>query len=216
MFYGAREKQLIFYYICSMDLKNLFSSITRSLSGGKLNLNNLAGKVESKLQSKAKTFTFQALPADLAALKALPEAALTDPYATAALSLLALGQFQDNKAASVEMLDFLKGPDKCSPSELQLISDRFMDGKFYKVRSFFEGATPANNYTPSQPYTVKVSSTPYSFDNENWATLYLHSGGSDSPRPVKLRKKPSTGQWFLVEIQYLGDIRTPVAEDKWA
>ena len=77
-----------------MDLKNLFSSITRSLSGGKINLGNLAGKVESKLQSKTKTFTFQALPASLADLKALPEASLSDPYATAALSLLALNPRQ--------------------------------------------------------------------------------------------------------------------------
>ena len=196
--------------------KNIFSSITRNLGGGKLNIGSLVNKAESKLQSKTHTFTFQALPTNLAGLQALPEASLTDPFATAALSLLALVPFQDNRAASIEMLNFLKGPDNCSPAELQQISDRFMDGKFYKVRSFFEGATPANGYTPSQPYRVKVSSTPYSFDNENWATLYLHSGGSDSPRPVKLRKKPSTGQWFVVEIQYLGDIRTPVAEDKWA
>ena len=114
------------------------------------------------------------------------------------------------------MLAFLKGPDNCSPAELQHISDRFMDGKFYKVRSYFEGATPANNYTPAVPYRVKVSSTPYSFENEGWATLYLHSGGADNPRPVKLRKKPSTGQWFIVEIQYLSAVRPPVAEDKWA
>lgn len=66
------------------------------------------------------------------------------------------------------------------------------------------------------PYRVRVSSTPYSFDNENWATLYVHSAGSDSPRPIRLRKKPSTGQWFLVEIQFLSDIRTPAAQDKWA
>ena len=197
-------------------LKNLFSSLTRSLGGGKLNLGNLAGKAASKLQSKTSTFTFQALPANLSELQALPEAALTDPYATAALSLLALTRFQDSREDSIQMLNFLKGPDNCSPAELQQISDRFMDGKFYKVNSFFEGATPANNYTPAKPFRVKVSSTPYSFDNEGWATLYLHSDGSDSPRPVKLRKKPSTGLWFMVEIQYLGDVRTPVAQDKWA
>ncbi|MBO6168359.1 MAG: hypothetical protein J6O51_00130 [Bacteroidales bacterium] len=197
-------------------LKNLFSSLTRSLGGGKLNLGNLAGKAASKLQSKTSTFTFQALPANLSELQALPEAALTDPYATAALSLLALTRFQDSREDSIQMLNFLKGPDNCSPAELQQISDRFMDGKFYKVNSFFEGATPANNYTPAKPFRVKVSSTPHSFDNEGWATLYLHSGGSDSPRPVKLRKKPSTGQWFMVEIQYLGDVKTPVAQDKWA
>ena len=83
------------------------------------------------------------------------------------------------------------------------------------MRSFFEGATPDNDYTPVRPWRVKVSSNPYSFENEGWAVLYLHSGGADNPRPVRLRKKPSTGQWFVVEIQYLGDIRVPASQDKW-
>ena len=187
------------------------------LSGlGRLFKNKVNEKVTKAVSGKSKTYSFESLPKNVEELKALPEAALTDVYAVAALSLLALTRFEADKDASIQMLNFLKGPDPLTPMGLQQISDRFMDGKFYKVNSFFEGATPANNYTPSQPYKVKVSSTPYSFDNENWAVLYLHSGGSDNPRPVKLRKKPSTGQWFLVEIQYLGDIRTPTAADKWA
>lgn len=165
---------------------------------------------------KSKSFSFQAIPRTLAEMQALPEAALTDVYATAALVVLALSRYESDKYAGIEMLNFLKGPDNMSNAELQHINDRLMDGKSYKLRAFFEGATPANNYTPSVPYTVKVSSTPYSFDNENWAALYVHSAGSDSPRPMRLRKKPSTGQWFLVEIQHLGDVRTPVAADKWA
>ncbi|MBO6247852.1 MAG: hypothetical protein J6N54_03460 [Bacteroidales bacterium] len=172
--------------------------------------------VSKAVSGKSKTYTFESLPQTVDELKALPEAALTDVYAVAALSLLALTRFETDKEESIKMLNFLKGPDQLTPMALQQISDRFMDGKFYKVNSFFEGATPANNYTPSTPYKIKVSSTPYSFDNENWAVLYLHSGGADNPRPVKLRKKPSTGQWFIVEIQYLSDVRTPVAADKWA
>ena len=172
--------------------------------------------VSKAVSGKSKTYTFESLPQTVDDLKALPEAALTDVYAVAALSLLALTRFETDREESIKMLNFLKGPDPMSPMATQHIADRFMDGKFYIVNSFFEGATPANNYTPSKPYKVKVSSTPYSFDNENWAVLYLHSGGADSPRPVKLRKKPSTGQWFLVEIQYLADIRPPVANDKWA
>ena len=183
---------------------------------GRLFKNKVSQTVSKAVSSKSKTYSFEALPQTVDELKALPEAALTDVYAVAALSLLALTKFEADRNASIAMLNFLKGPDPLTPMAIQQISDRFMDGKFYKVNSFFEGATPANNYTPSQPYKVKVSSTPYSFDTENWAVLYLHSGGSDSPRPVKLRKKPSTGQWFLVEIQYLGDVRTPVATDKWA
>ena len=183
---------------------------------GRLFKNKVSQTVSKAVSSKSKTYSFEALPQTVDELKALPEAALTDVYAVAALSLLALTRFEADRDASIAMLNFLKGPDPMTPMAIQQISDRFMDGKFYKVNSFFEGATPANNYTPSQPYKVKVSSTPYSFETENWAVLYLHSGGSDSPRPVKLRKKPSTGQWFLVEIQYLGDIRTPPTADKWA
>jgi hypothetical protein len=183
---------------------------------GRLFKNKVSQTVSKAVSSKSKTYTFEALPQTVDELKALPEAAMTDVYAVAALSLLALTRFEADRNASIAMLNFLKGPDPMTPMAIQQISDRFMDGKFYKVNSFFEGATPANNYTPSQPYRIKVSSTPYSFDTENWAVLYLHSGGSDSPRPVKLRKKPSTGQWFLVEIQYLGDIRTPPTADKWA
>lgn len=46
-----------------------------------------------------------------------------------------------------------------------------------------------------------VNENPYSFDEENWATLYVTSGGADSPRPIKLRRKPSTNQWFINDIQ---------------
>ena len=186
--------------------------VSELLSGlGKL----FKGKITKAVTNKTKTYTFPSLPRTLAELKALPEAALTDEYAVAALSVLALTRWQDDRAESIAMLNFLKGPDPLNPMGIQQISDRFMDGKFYKVRSFFEGATPANNYSPAQPFRIQVSSNPYSFENEGWATLYMHSGGADNPRPIRLRMKPSTGQWFMVEIQYLGDIRIPAAEDKW-
>ena len=200
------------------EKKILMDKLVSDLLGGlgRLFKSKVGQTVSKAVGSKSKTFTFETLPQTTDELAGLPEAALTDVYAVAALSLLALTRFDANRQESISMLNFLQGPDPMSPMATQQIADRFMDGKFYIVNSFFEGATPANNYTPSKPYKVKVSSTPYSFDNENWAVLYLHSGGADSPRPVKLRKKPSTGQWFLVEIQYLADIRPPVATDKWA
>ena len=37
------------------------------------------------------------------------------------------------------------------------------------------------------------------------------------PRPIKLRQKPSTGEWFLWEYSSpLSGIRTPAAQDPWA
>ena len=157
------------------------------------------------------------LPTNLAQLQAMPEASLTDPFAVAALTVAVLSVYPINKDSAVEMLNYLKGPKPLSPYEISFLNDRFRD-KDYVPRSFFEGATPANNYEPSEPYSIVVFETPYSRDNinEGYITLYMRSGGADSPRSVKLRNKPSTGQWFLWDQFLLADIRIPVAADPWA
>lgn len=168
-----------------------------------------------KGRNHTEKFTFSALPADVDELKALPEAKLDTAFKATALTILALNRYEADPDAAIRMLNFLKGPEEFGGKEQSFLKDR-LSGKGYKARSFLGGATPENNYTPSTPYTVTVSENPYSFDEENWATLYVTSGGADNPRPIKLRKKPSTGEWFLNDIQCLSDVRLPVAEDKWA
>ncbi len=168
-----------------------------------------------KGRNHSESFTFAALPTNISQMQALPEASLDSAFKTAALTIVALCRYEENPDEAIEMLKFLKGPAEVSTYEKQFIRER-MTGKMYKARSFFAGATPQNGYTPTTPYIISVSENPYSFDEENWATLYVTSGGADNPRPIKLRKKPSTGQWFLNDIQCLADIRIPTAEDPWA
>ena len=176
---------------------------------------NTAVQNIGKGRNHTETFTFEALPQTLEALRALPEAKLDTAFKTTALTILALSRYESDPQTAYAMLSWLKGPDDFSTSEKSFLQDR-LRGKEYKVRSFFEGATPENDYTPNKPYVISVIENPYSFDNENWATLYVTSGGADNPRNIKLRKKPSTGQWFLNDIQCLSDIRLPKSEDKWA
>lgn len=161
------------------------------------------------------TFTFQTLPESLEELKALDEAAMDTPYKTAALTVLALCAYAAAPEIGKEMLNFLKGPAPLSGYEISFINDRFRDSKLVPF-SYFEGAKPENNYTPSEPFTIKVFSNPYSFPEENRATLHLTSGGADNPRQIKLRKKPSEGKWYLEEQMILVGIRTPQAADTWA
>lgn len=177
-------------------------------------VNNAVSSV-GKGRNHTESFTFSALPSSLAQLQAMPEASLDSAFKTTALTIAALCAYEKNPDGCIEMLDFLKGPAEVSTYEESFIKER-LNGKFYKTFSFFEGATPENGYKPNTPYVIKVSENPYSFDEENWATLYVTSGGADNPRPIKLRKKPSTGQWFLNDIQCLSDIRVPVEEDPWA
>lgn len=161
------------------------------------------------------SFAFFALPESLEQLWAMPEATLDTAFKTTALAIAVLCNYEKNPDVCMQMLDYLKGPEEVSAYERGFIKER-LNGKMYKVFSFFEGATPENGYKPNTPFTIKVSENPYSFDEENWATLYVTSGGADKPRPIKLRKKPSTGQWFINDIQCLADIRVPVEEDPWA
>lgn len=167
------------------------------------------------MANKEERFTFEALPTALNELQALPEAVLDSSFKTTALVLAVLCNFEKNENATYEMLDFLKGPDNVSPFEKQFIKER-LAGKYYKTFSYFAGATPENSYVPTKPYTITVTETPYSYPQDNYATMYVTSSGADSPRAIRLRKKPSTGQWFLVEIQCLSDIRVPVEADPWA
>ena len=161
--------------------------------------------------------TLNSLPKTLDELKAMPQAALTVPEEVAALTVAALALYPENPAETEKMLDFLRGPRPLNGIDKQFIRDRFR-GKEYLMRSYLVGSTPENNCTPVQPYRVTVSENPYSRSQlaEGYLTLYVNCSGADSPRPLKLRKKPSTGQWFLWEQQLLTGIRIPQVAAPWA
>lgn len=165
------------------------------------------------------TYTYNNLPKNLDDLLELPGAAeMTDPYAVAALTVAALTRYGESTSDCIQMLNYLKGPESVSGYDAQFIRDR-LQGKSYIPYSYFHGATPQNNYTPSKPYKITVTSNQYSFTTDGsgheWCSLMVTSGGADNPRHIKLRKKGSTGQWFLNEILCLSDIRTPANQDPW-
>ena len=189
------------------ELKKLFAGAGKSLQKA----------VKTKIENPQKKVTFESLPADLEAFKRAPGSDLKDPYKVVALAVVAYGYYPADHELCFAALDYLRGPRPLSEHEKSFIRDRFFDGKDYVPRSYFEGAVPANNYTPSKPYTVTVSENPYSRQNEGYLILYVQSGGTDSPRPVTLRQKASTQEWFLWEAPgILADIRIPVSADPWA
>ena len=191
---------------------DIFRLITNKISQPVLYVKN---KLLAAFSKKA-TFTFEALPKTLDELKALPEASMDDPFKTAALALCALCAYSEDREAGTEMLNYLRGPRPMSPADIAFLNDRLMDGKNYVARSYFNGATPQNEYTPTVPYTVKVISNQYSkLENGNYMKLLINSGGADSPRSVTLRKN-GEGKWFLWEQNLLSDIRIPKSQDAWA
>lgn len=178
-------------------------------------INAAVNSAVNSVGNKTETFTFTKLPESVAELQALPEASLDSPFKTAALSLLALCAYGADKQTGIEMLNFLKGPRPLSPAEISFLDDRFRDGQWYVPFSYFKGATPDNDYTPTEPFTVEISSNPNSAVNEGYMTLWLKSGGADSPRQFSLRMK-GDGRWFLWEQFIMVGIRQPKSQDPWA
>lgn len=160
-------------------------------------------------------FSFAQLPQTLAQLQALPEAAMTNPFAVAALTVAAFCRYGTDRDACLEMLNFLRGPRPLLPYDVQFLRDR-LGGKEYKPFSFFAGAVPGNNYTPSVPYVITISGADDVLTRTgDRCQMLIRSGGADSPRPVDLRRK-GDGTWWLWEQYLLSDIRTPVKDDPWA
>ncbi|MBQ8539614.1 MAG: hypothetical protein IJ433_08170 [Ruminococcus sp.] len=164
---------------------------------------------------KKEVFTFSKLPESLEELQALPESSLDSPFKTAALTVLALCVYGADKSIGIEMLNFLRGPRPLSPHEISFLDDRFRDGNWYVPFSYFNGATPENDYTPSTPYTLQIESNSTSAANEGYMKLILKSGGADNPRNLTLRMK-GDGRWFLWEQFLMVGIRIPKSQDPWA
>ena len=160
--------------------------------------------------------TFTSLPVTMEEFKASPLAALSRPEHTAALTVAALCLYPKDKDTALAMLDFLRGPRPLCVMEKQFINDRFMDGKDYIPRSYFTGASPDNDYTPAQPYTIRMADSHAPIAEEGYQILDLFSGGADHARTITLRLKPSAGQWFLWEQNLLAGIRMPKSSDPWA
>lgn len=137
------------------------------------------------------------------------------PFTVAALLIVALCAWKEDREQCYKMIDSLKGPQKMSPMDKQFIRDRMMNKGDYIGRAYFLGATAENNYTPSEPYTVEVIENAVSYDNEGYARLLVVTKGADSPRPITLRQKQD--KWFLWDFAaVLSDIRKPASQDPWA
>ena len=185
----------------------------RATEAVKNTLKDVAKGAVNQAINESKTFTFQALPKSLEEMKALKEASLDTPFKTAALTVCALCAFADDQQVGIDMLNFLKGPQPLANRDIQFFTDCFRENKYVPI-SYFKGAVPKNNYTPDQPYSITIHTNTNSYQTEGYCTLWMKSGGADSERQIKLRKKGD--QWFLWEQFVMVGIRKAAADDPWA
>ena len=173
---------------------SLFNSLKHKATGAAMQTaGQEVGKIGNTLSSgggKPRQIVFSAIPATLAQFAALPQAAMGSPFETAAMFVLALGLYKVDRNICITMINHLKGPHPLNQHDISFLNDRMaQNGKHaFIAESYLNGATPQNDYTPTEPYTVAVSDGPYSYQEQGYAALNILSGGADNPRPIKMRQ----------------------------
>lgn len=171
--------------------------------------------VSNAVNNKKEKIVFNSLPETYEQFISLPQASLSTPFQTAAMTVLAFCFYPKDRELCCRMIDFLRGPRPMNSADKQFIADRFRD-KDYVPRSYFAGATPGNDYQPTAPYTVEVRENQYTYSTDGIAKLFIPSGGADDPRPIQLRKAKD-GKWYLWEYSsILLGIRQPESSNPWA
>ena len=180
--------------------------------------NQLGDTLKQTIQNagnKSERVVFNSLPETYEQFISLPQASLSTPFQTAAMTVLAFCFYPKDSELCYRMIDFLRGPRPMNGSDKQFIADRFRD-KDYVPRSYFAGATPSNDYQPVAPYTVELRENQYTYATDGIAKLFIPSGGADDPRPIQLRKAKD-GKWYLWEYSsILLGIRQPESANPWA
>lgn len=204
----------------------LFDKIKDQAAGAPGNASGQAPGAAGQAQSSAGggnrsvPVVFASMPETLAEFTALPQGALQSPFDTAAMIIAALCVYPLNKDECMAMINYLRGPNPMSQRDIIFLRDRMAQNNkaSFLGASYFNGATPQNEYTPSEPYTVIVSEHPYSYSSEGIVNLHIRSGGADSPRGVAVRLAKD-GKWYLWQTDYhtlLLDIRAPESRNPWA
>ncbi len=217
------------------DFSNLFNSIVKKVSKEAKEVVNEVKDEAQKGITKAKTeidksvnkenytkterFTYNKI---LSSADEITPEKMQNPMETAGLVVHALCAYNpQNVDVCFSMIKKLLGEAQELSSLLrQQINDRMMQNEqwAYLGKSYFVGSKYTNDYKPDEPLTIEVKSGPYSYDNEGYATLFIHSGGADSDRQVTFRKMKD-GRWVLWSDSILGllpGIRKPESENPWA
>jgi hypothetical protein len=129
-----------------------------------------------------------------------------------AFFIASLVRYVEYTDEGLAMIDVLKGPQKLSDTDKAFIKDRFSD-KQYLPKAYFEGALPANNYTPDSPWTLIIYDDPVA-PPEGYTYVNVKTSGADAPRRICLRLKGEEN-WLWEYNAVLLSVRLPAEEDPW-
>ena len=177
---------------------------------------NIAGAIDHTVFTKDQSGTviFNRFPVSVGEFKKIQEQIGGEPHGAVALELMAAEMYRRNTKIGTECLTL------CNTTvNVNIQTDRWKElfgkdinyARPYQIGAFLKGATPENNYTPSEPYTIEVkvnNGRPYqNITDYQSVELYLEvltkgkDHGSETVYVVKpnpCNSYPDGSRFFLV------------------
>ena len=204
-------------------------ALTKNVIKGKRQVKNEAGEpIVIDIPLNTYTYTFSTIPTNVEELKQYNISGDDGRYKVLALYIMSLRTWKpENQTDCEEMIGYLCNK-QLSVYEKQRLADQMKKGKqyLYLGNAFLNGATPANNYTPAQPYSVTLTQDSVvdedqvyipanpSIPTPDQYRAFIFCQASDSGKWIDVYKSSKDGNWYMYKwMDLITSIKAPASSN---
>ena len=203
--------------------------LSKGVIKGQRSVKNEAGKpVVIDVPLNTYTYTFSTIPTNVEELKQYNISGDDGRYKVLALYTMSLRTWKpENQTDCEEMIGYLCNR-QLSVYEKQRLAEQMKKSKqyLYLGNAFLNGSTPANNYTPSQPYSITLTQDSVvdedqvyipanpSIPSPDQYRAFIYCKASDSGKWIDVYKSSKDGNWYMYKwMDLITSIKAPASSN---
>ena len=175
--------------------------LSKAVIKGQRSVKNEAGEsVVIEIPLNTYTYTFSTIPTNVEELKQYNISGDDGRYKVLALYVMSLRTWKpENQTDCEEMIGYLCNK-QLSVYEKQRLAEQMKKSKqyLYLGNAFLNGATPANDYTPSQPYSITLTQDSVVDEDQIYIPANPSIPSPDQYRAFIYCKASDSGKWIDV------------------
>ena len=203
--------------------------LSKGVIKGQRSVKNEAGEsVVIEIPLNTYTYTFSTIPTNVEELKQYNISGDDGRYKVLALYVMSLRTWKpENQTDCEEMIGYLCNK-QLSVYEKQRLAEQMKKSKqyLYLGNAFLNGATPANDYTPSQPYSITLTQDSVvdedqiyipanpSIPSPDQYRAFIYCKASDSGKWIDVYKSSKDGNWYMYKwMDLITSIKAPASSN---
>ena len=203
--------------------------LSKGVIKGQRSVKNEAGEsVVIDVPLNTYTYTFSTIPTNVEELKQYNISGDDGRYKVLALYIMSLRTWKpENQTDCEEMIGYLCNK-QLSVYEKQRLAEQMKKSKqyLYLGNAFLNGSTPANNYTPSQPYSITLTQDSVvdedkvyipanpSIPSPDQYRAFIYCKASDSGKWIDVYKSSKDGNWYMYKwMDLITSIKAPASSN---